>query len=284
MFLYFIPHLTYAEVRPQHVRDAGLGEIFADLITTQAAFQSGLQIRNVIGGGPGNLSGVILAPADPSGATVALIGFFPDCQHWTDCGRYWLGRSDVGALPGPEDLRRAVVFPGYDVTLGDGQVWTVPIVRKSGRYAALPRSLGLNDAGEFVQEVLPEFAAAWQASKTMFDHLFQGTLPWPEAFDLAVGALALNYRLGRREASLLKLLTTQNYLSVFEAVCDWPKVTELLGDLGPGSPQKKTPPPTTAAPPPAPSTSPGPRENFPRMHRPEETCISTPAGWEKMSP
>src|SRR5260370_419904 len=97
----------------------------------------------------------------------------------------------------------------------------------------------------------------------MFDHRFNGSMPWQGAFELAVGALTLNYRLGPREAGKLGLITTENYLDVFQAVCDWEKVRELLtpepligaeSDATP--PQKKTPPPR-------PNISPGPPADCP---------------------
>jgi hypothetical protein len=236
MFFYFIPDLVYSQLNPATVREAGLGEIFADLITTPAACQMGLQFREVHSDrGPGGKSGLLVAQA-PRADEESAIGYYPDRQAWLHCGKHWLGYATDVDLPGPEAIRRRDALPGYETELGDGRVWDVPVIRRGGKYSALPQSMGIDAFGEFAMSVLPEFDPFWQASETMLNFLFHAmSLPWSEAYELAVKAISLNYRLGPYEAGVLKLITTRNYQSVYAAACDWPKVEALLGESEPAT-------------------------------------------------
>src|SRR5579872_1050971 len=282
MFLYFIPDLVYSQLSPQTIRAAGLDEIFADLIASPALCQSSLQFRQVHSDrGPGGKSGVLLAPA-PRADDESAIGFFPDRQAWIPNGKHWLGYATDAELPGPETLRRRDATPGYDTELGDGRIWDLPVIRRLGRFPALPQSMALDQFGEFAMCVLPEYDPFWAASETMFQFLFKAmTLPWKEAFELAVKSVSLNYRVGLAEASVLRLITTQNYQSIYAAACDWTKVEALLGepDGAPGNTpadQKKSDSPSKPA---STNTRPGPPAGsvppaLPRIFRPAETSSS----------
>lgn len=265
MFFYFLPAVTYAQVDATVIRDRGLGAVLSDCIATPADLAARITRRNVPGSGPGGESGVIVAPVPIGGQVPETFGFFPDRQKWINCGPHWLG-YELGTLPGPEVLRRKSLLPGYEVPLGDGQVWQVSVIRRLGKFPALPRTMALNDTGEFVTDVLPEFAGTWDASAEMFDFLFRAeSIPFEQVFALAVEALAVNYRVGPREVSVLGLLNTVNFQSVFEAACDWRQLCELLNIPDEEGQKKSAPPPVS------PSTSPGPADAFPRIAQVAET-------------
>ena len=276
MFFYYLPQLTYADVTPATIERLGLALPFRDLLAPAKVFQAGIVRRQVHTGGPDGGTGVIVAP-QPVGGDPIDTGYHRDRQVWAHCGAYWLGRAakqiDTRS-PSPEVLARPALLPGPLVTLGDGRDWQIPIVRRLGRFSALPQRMGFDAAGEFALQPLPAYEAAWLAAGEIFDHLFSArSLPFPKVFALCVEVLALNYRVGPREVADLGLITTENYQRVYEAAVDLAKVLDLLGpepitgaesDAAP--PQKKTEP--------APSSiSPGPPAASPSTAPPAETCI-----------
>jgi hypothetical protein len=158
------------------------------------------------------------------------VDYCPDEQEWIDCGGYWMGWSREDR-PRPEFLARSPLVSGYDTVLGDGLAWTCPTIRKGGRAPNLPRTMGLDAAGEFAMRIIPAFDWAWELSGEIFDRVFGSQeMSWSEAYRLAVSALSLNYRVGPREASQLGLITTENFQRVAEAVVDWDVVKELLAE------------------------------------------------------
>jgi len=248
MFLYYLPRITYADVNASTIAAAGLAAVFRDLLVTPRVTQDRISRRQVHTGGPDGGSGAIFAATPRPGEPETIIGYFRDRQTWLNCGPFWLG-YETGTLPAPEVLRRDRPLEGYLHTLGDARDWEVPIVRKAGRISRLPRSMGIDSEGRFTLSPLPEFDAAWDAAGKMFDHIFSpDPFPFSEAFALCVEVLALNYRIGPREAAALKLFTTENFERVFEAAVDMPLVVEMLGPQSSaigadGEPvvQKKTP-------------------------------------------
>ena len=251
-FLYYIPGATYAGLNASLLHACGLGATFSDLLANPAPLMTRVQCRQVHANGPDGGSGVIIAHQAAAGSADSdqIIGMQADSQTWVACkdGDFWLGRRR-GWSPTPNDLERprgSGFTAGYDVPLGDGQIWTVPTVRKIGRVAALPQSMQMDLAtGEFQLAILQRYAAAWEASGEIFDHVFSTRgLLWARAFKLCVDMLSLNYRVSEYEVSLLGLITTDNYQEIYEAVVDWNKVIELIPGMSgsPNADQKKTQP------------------------------------------
>lgn len=237
-FLYYLPGQTVGTVGRDKVREVGLGEIFRDCLTTQLAFQQRVIAHQVHANGPGPIkSGVILvAQPGESGEVTQKIGYYPSEQTWVDCKSFWLG-WETAKRPTPDGLRRSPFVPGYEVMLADGHIWTAPTIRRGGRAPALPASLGIDEAGSVVTRILPEFDWAWQVGQEIFDRVFgPPTLAWDIAYRLCVEALSLNYRVGPREVSELRILTTENFQRIFDAAVDWDLVQELLSE---GEPEKK---------------------------------------------
>lgn len=129
-------------------------------------------------------------------------------------GGYWVGLRK-GSPPTPEDLALPERFAGRELTLGDGQVWTVPAAAK------LPRAYRLRD-GIWTSEVRAEFRMFWDDSVVWFERsrpALEGRatsiVAPPEWIDYVLSALALNYRLLPEVASELGLLGTDN---AFDAI------------------------------------------------------------------
>lgn len=191
--------------------------------------------------GPDGDAGVVFAFAPPAVAGRSIeVGFYPERQTWNPAGQYWIGYP-TNQPPGPADLERAEIVAGHTVTLQDNREWLVPVARTFPNGTKLPQSLILGPQGELVREVLPRYAALWHKAEGFWESFIATFAGGPdriderEAYDLAAEALAINYRVGPRELSVLRVFTTANLREVLLALIDWPSIALLLG-----STEKKT--------------------------------------------
>ncbi len=126
-------------------------------------------------------------------------------------------------------LARSRQYPGQPVTLLDGNEWLVPRCHGilEDRPAMLPRVLDLADDGETaITRVHPRFARLCEDA-ARFWMQFCGILPDADRLSpdqlvqLAVDALAVNYRVGKTEVvALLGLFDTDSYGKVLRAAID----------------------------------------------------------------
>lgn len=260
LFLYYLPGKQRGLLQPDDLREAGLETSLRDCLESPRAFQERLLVNQVHARGPDGSSGVIVAAQPGSGREIVQkLGYHAAEQAWLDCGRYWLGRDKLHR-PTPVMLARPHLVSGYDEPLGDGNVWTLPVIRRGGLAPNLPRTMGVGSDGGFQMHVLPEFDWAWKLAGEIWDNArSRPSLEWSYAFSLAVGVLSLNYRVGPQEATALDLITTINFQKLFSAAIDWPRVEELLAEQLPDDdPLKKNGSVNENSPPPAPAnTSPG---------------------------
>lgn len=261
VFFYYLPGQQVGQLTREAVIQAGLEMPLRDGLETQLAFQERLIQNQVLSRGPDGMSGVLLF-AQPRDLLPVnqRVGYFPAEQEWRDYGGHWLG-WDKRHLPSPEYLARPTGVKGYEHVLGDERAWECPTIRRLGRYANLPRTMGWGAAGEFEMRILPAYDWAWELAGEIVDRVFgpQRYL-FTDVFRLAVAALSINYRIGPREASVLGLITTENFERIFEAAIDWPLLQEFQAPAGDGDLVKKKETDTAAAPV---SSSPGPEENSP---------------------
>ena len=228
-FLYFISggHAVNAELLAR----VGLAEVFSG---ESPAFRG-------CSNGPAGLGGVICAAPESAlapGGKLPAIGFFPERQSWRPAPgeKFWLG-AEAANPPTPADLARPQQIGGYRLTLEDGTSWLVPIARSFPRGTILPKRMILGEHGELVWEPLPRFAAfcadaerIWDDFRRAFGLLAEGEQVEPlsvdDARDLAVRALAVNYRVGLAELAWLGCLTTLNQVKILDAVIDLPAIIE----------------------------------------------------------
>lgn len=200
--------------------------------------------------GPDGQVGMILAAQTVGGEVPRLLGYYPDRQQWRKCGeRLWLG-FDPEDLPTPDELKRRQQVAGYDLELGDGQTWTVPVVRRIGGGTNLPASLGWNEKGEWASEILPAYRSLWDEFGLVASGFFRpasaqecryygaardefGNREWslPEVIDLAARLLAVNYRVDRYLTSALGLFQSTNWESVLFSAIDGPAVRDVLAEM-----------------------------------------------------
>lgn len=215
------------------------------------AFEPGDELTEALlfANGPSGGRGVLICR---TARGMAQPAYRRDAQVWepvSGADGAWIG-MDPEARPGPSDLARAPLIDGHRVRLNDGNEWLVPAARCFPQGTRLPQALVLGAGGEWVAERLPEYARVsahgdriWQSVCVQF-----GLTEAPgdfkpvsvaEAADIAVEFLALNYRVGRSEVSMLKLLTPALAVEVLRAAVDWPTVERMTAEAMEGSVKKK---------------------------------------------
>ncbi len=185
--------------------------------------------------GPGNVSGILCAvngPGDPPPM------YHPDRQTWRQGpgAKFWIG-LDNDAKPGPDDLARPRIISGEHVKLRDGNEWTVPICFSFLRGMTLPRTLVLGeDCQTWKLATLPEFLKlckdaemVWEAYRNP-DANGEITIGEMQAPRIAVDALAVNYRIGALEVSMLGLLSNVEMWDILEAMIDKPNLERVAMD------------------------------------------------------
>jgi len=249
--LYFLPHARAADfgsvpLARQLLAARGLWEVWADVPLAD------FLIAELKGRGPGDLPGLIIGYQTPGGLVPSRLGYYPAEQVWQpagDGGLVWLGLDPLSA-PLESDLRRRKLYPGYQIELADGQKWQVPLIRRADGSTGLPTDFVWDASGQLVEPLKPAYqkywddsaeAAGWFYGDEQEGRQFGGpTFSKARALELAVQALALNYRFGRAEQQLCRVLDSTTYLTVLAASVDVPGVMERL--------QKKTPPAASSSP------------------------------------
>ncbi len=236
--LYFLPGVGGGEVLADPrgvIARAGLVEQLGE---------SGKGIHHgAVANGPGGLRGVTIA-REPT-----PFAYSPD-QKWEEhplqlateeCpepGSVWLC---LLGNPGPEHLQRPELIAGHDVQLGDGRVWTVPVLRSAEGIIRLPKKLRLGKGGTLVGAVAPRYVALWEQAQKVWNLLIgDDGVPFGELWPFACSVLGLNYRIGQPDISALGLFDSDNLVKVAEAALDVPSM-RIIGEDA----QKKSPEPVS---------------------------------------
>lgn len=186
----------------------------------------------------------------------------PDKLLSDPANQAWVGMHNDDK-PGPKSLERTGnMLGGIPVLLSDGIDWLVPIARwfESGD-CALPHRFGVDVAGDFVTQPLDRYAHLWEMSESVFNTVMRDMNarhaavleegneqdvaaaaelhekhtamigPFLETdrdkWEIAVSALAANYRIGPVEVSMLALLDSTTVEDVVLALIEWGKVVEV---------------------------------------------------------
>jgi len=225
-FLYYVPgertfnHETLAK--------AGIGYAFGDAGEPRATVRG-------VGTGPDGAGGLILARNDV-GIDPATVGYYPEAQTWQVAagGKHWIGIA-VGQAPGPGDLEADEMLAGHFVRLGDGNDWLIPVARHFATGGSPPSAITLGPNGELVMEPLQRYVQfsshgdrVWEDQQVKLGWIEaaedRAELTIAEGWEIAIEALALNYRVSPTEVAMLRLLTTPNMPRILEALTDWPAI------------------------------------------------------------
>jgi len=217
-FIYYFPGVS--GMNDTMLRDRGAWDRFGGIGDKANA---GYQIMAVRDGPAGG--GVIVAPGQNEPA------FRPGDQQWIEGPKFWVGIEDLA--PCPEDLVRVEGIEGYDVTLGDGCVWRVPRVlrwdpHRLSAVSNLPRVKTITTVNGKFQidfKVRPQYQAADAMARGIFEAFAEErVMTEADRFRAAAGILAINYRIGIEEASLLGLIDMEadTEMRILHLAIDYP--------------------------------------------------------------
>ncbi len=223
-FLYFVPNGPQVLSR-DHLRSLGFEH--ADVAGLPGCGCSA---------GPGGESGCTFALTSPAAVcgNSPRVGYYTskddpneNPQTWLETmgGKMWVGWENAHP-PKPVDLQRQIPV-GRAVTLADGNVWVVPVLRDVIGKTTLPTTMGVDARGNAVQnKVLPEFHRAWKLTQMLFaasKGFDPALISDEETWELACIALGMNYYVSTWEVSALGMITTENLQLILGAVIDIPE-------------------------------------------------------------
>lgn len=226
LLFYFLPGLTPKELTRAKAKTLPFAASLSDITKSDRLWQLHSVIHEVAVG-PSGSSGTLLATKPANWPDVHRVGFYPDSQTWKQRGTFWIG-FDNEIAPGPESLQRVTLTDGYEVELGDGNVWLAPVIRawgEAGYSIALPKDLGFDEQEQCVATVKSDYQWAWKLACDVWDFVIQrGQVALDQFTRWAVECLSLNYRIGIHEASVLGLFDTATARDVLHSCVDWVRV------------------------------------------------------------
>ena len=277
--IYFFPKTTKAQLvidgrlSPEILGRYRLDRTFADV----GAVADDAVLLELSGPGPGGESGCLFFALSAGGERPVRIDYQPEFQTWrrmavTPDLYVYLGIDKEHPVT-PKDLVRKSLFRGYAIELA-GQTWEIPVIRNPEGGSTLPRDWVIEVDGDVTEAVQAQYLELWTEFVGVVDLFFSADDPSPagtfvldraEAIRRAIDVLAVNYRFGRLEQNLLRLVNPQTWASILSAAVDlatfwdvYQRVqAEKQGRL------KKTPDTTGEARPESPATSPGSKEDSP---------------------
>lgn len=162
------------------------------------------------------------SPKHPDGRSPAA-HYVDAKQTWAECadGKWWLGWETENP-PTPEDLQHAHLHRSIPVDLGEAGTWQIPVLGHAVNNTSLPTIFTPDQSGRFVaSEVCSAFRHLWTLVQKLYT---SAQLQQWDNFDagecamVCCLALAMNYRIGKWEAGVLRLLTSESMPTIFQAV------------------------------------------------------------------
>lgn len=227
-FLYFVEGKNWEQITAEFLAgNSLLAAPFFEQVHSPLAFKR-RTMRVDVQRGPKGQQGCIIVP-QPQVDVGQLPTYREAEQTWIRIGDtgVWIG-WDNAMRPGPDSLRRGNQMEGYEVPLGDQNIWICPVVLSfdelTDKWAShLPVVFSIDSEGETITKTptrfLPHRDAALKIANVVFGVAGNGVTNM-EAIDLATLMLSLNYRIGPTETAILEILNTENMVEVLHASCD----------------------------------------------------------------
>lgn len=139
---------------------------------------------------------------------------------------YWIGWHQ-GYPPGPQELQRGLSMRGFDVELGDGNRWRIPLVLACNeldaeRVSGLPSEYRVLDSGEIGPAAKREFDPLLARARRLLAGAEDEDAPAdPNVFDYVAALLAVAYRIGGNEIAALRLLSCDQAAQCVMLSLDW---------------------------------------------------------------
>lgn len=214
-FLYFIP--SASPPSDPMINTSGLADMISALNCTHGACANG----------PGDRRGYIVT----TGKGAPRCRYEPESQTWAKHDEYgvYVGIWNDDP-PKPEDVARPVLLGNYAPELGDGNAWRVPTImdENGDSDALLPCTRKIDpDSGKFVRRIDERFDALREAADRIREHFKLGNseMDTDDEARICVAAIAVNYRMGAHEVSMLGLLSDAAQFCIFSILVDrqnWP--------------------------------------------------------------
>ena len=169
----------------------------------------------VYGPGPGGNSGLILCYQTPDGRLPKHVMYSTETE-WTQVGeRVWIG-IDPENPPTEEDIQRKRMIGGTPLDI-NGQPYSIPIIRSRKGVTNLPADICRNQ-GIVNLPIRPEYVKWWKraddALAWFYDPKKQDEMGLEELADIAIFNFSLNYRYSWAEQNVLKLVSTENCVTI----------------------------------------------------------------------
>lgn len=188
-----------------------------DLKTLEAwslghAFDSAPAATKLQGSTPDGGSGLLMGDQKRLGDYA--VGYYPAEQEWRQGPDWWVGWY-TAAQPGPDDLARAQQLPGYTLTMGDGNQWTLPLTRNvdeaGNPQCALPAVLTMDASGNVgVGGPVAQYKHLWDATEWAWLAMVgDKELPMPRVIDTVGLLYSANYFIHARELFALGVFGTE---------------------------------------------------------------------------
>lgn len=267
--LYFFARRQLGDVvRDGRLLPSLLAESKLDATFSDVTSAGQCAINEIATHGPGGASGVLVTIIPASGEVPKRIGYQPDFQAWQQATKtpggqdLWIG-LDREHPPTPADLLRSdfrrsqhgvivASHQGFSLTLADGNLWTVPVIRrpaivaKHGRRTSdLPTDIGWDIEGRFAETLKPQFQPLFDEAAALVGLFYEDDgRPRDGNFEISVEdglrwclrLLGVNYRYGPHEQNLLRAIDQSNVWLVLGLAVDTP----LMQQLGAEAPADQT--------------------------------------------
>jgi hypothetical protein len=245
--IYFLPDIySHQLAAGRLLSHAILAERGIDKALADCPLRDQSTLIDLPGRGPDQRCGMLLVPLPNHGRWPVRLGYMPDCQVWRpaypdDPAKLWIG-YDISERPTPEDLRRRnELVAGYDRTLGDGQSWHVPVVRRPVVGTThLPCSIEFDSAGRARCTIKDAYREIWERMGYYCEAAAEKReVDIAEAVKFAIDILSLNYRVSIVENNVLGIVDAANWSEIIRAAMDEP----WLLDVARAEAEKKRPDP-----------------------------------------
>ncbi len=231
--IYFLPNLRAAEAESPPQRQAilkarGLADVFAGLkFEEQPCYELRGNLKAC-----GDMGGCVLCYQTHAGGVPKQWGNSGvNDLDWTPIGDgslLWIG-VDRADPPRPEELARPRLNRGYDIELGDGQTWKIPVIRRPDASSYLPCAFVREPGGKRIEKLRAEYQADFDAFRSAAEWFYSGMDPAVVdrdlTIDLAIRAIAINYRYSANEQDVIQLVGKENLNLIVAAAVDYPSYT-----------------------------------------------------------